>query len=102
MTEADHIYTDHRDIRSWIVKRDGEPAILPDTGENEHNVRLVIDFHGGGNDELSHLSWEDFFLAFEEQNLAFVCQDHNAFGEVSRFCSFVDRKSLQLEEGGEA
>ena len=38
-----------------------------------------------------------FFDKFEEANLAFIYQEETADGELSRFCKFVDRDSMELE-----
>ncbi len=45
-----------------------------------------IDFPGGaGEDQLEHISWDEWFRKFEESNLAFPYQDEKASGEDSTF-----------------
>ena len=53
---------------------------------------LRIDFPGGaGTDDLDHISWEDWFAKFEEENLAFLYQKQKASGEDSTFFKLVSR-----------
>jgi hypothetical protein len=53
---------------------------------------LRIDFPGySGKQSLREISWEEFFQAFEENQLAFLCQDRTATGQLSRFSKFVSR-----------
>jgi hypothetical protein len=53
---------------------------------------LRIDFPGGaGEDRLDHISWEDWFAKFEEENLAFLYQEEKAGGEDGTFFQLVSR-----------
>ncbi|MCC9643222.1 hypothetical protein LOC71_13135 [Rhodopirellula sp. JC740] len=86
--------TDHSTIQQWVQERGGVPSTVESTTRSDSDVGLLrIDFpHGGRNDELSTISWEDFFAKFEEAQLAFLHDDETAEGDVSRFCKFIQRE----------
>jgi hypothetical protein len=51
-----------------------------------------VDLPGGaGEDQLEHISWDDWFAKFEENNLAFLYQEEKASGEDSTFFKLVSR-----------
>ena len=55
---------------------------------------LRIDYPGfSGEGTLEKISWEEFFKGFEENNLAFLFQNHTDDGKVSRFSKLIDRDS---------
>jgi hypothetical protein len=84
--------TDHETIRRWVEERVGRPARVKETGSNGDPGILRIDYPGRGDDDaLEEISWEDFFEAFEENNLAFLYQEETADGEESRFSKLVNR-----------
>lgn len=84
--------TDHDEIRRWAEKHDGRPASVRGTeGAGEAGV-LRIDFPGGaGEDQLEHISWEDWFAKFDEEKLAFLYQEQKADGSDSTFFKLVSR-----------
>jgi hypothetical protein len=83
--------TDHDEIRRWVEEHGGKPAIVRGTEDGGGGV-LRIDFPGGtGEDELEHVSWEEWFRVFDERNLAFLYQDEKASGEDSTFFKLVSR-----------
>lgn len=87
------ITSDHLVIKQWVEKRGGKPATVKLANKEGKVTILRIHFAGRGNDdELSDISWEDFFKAFDEHNLAFLHQEHTADGKESRFFKFVRRK----------
>ena len=56
-------------------------------GKNDVGL-LRIDFPGfSGKDSLEEISWDDFFKAFDENDLAFLYQDD----KDSKFNKFVSR-----------
>jgi hypothetical protein len=84
--------TDHDEIRRWVEERGGRPARVRATGSDDDPGILRIDYPGRGDDEaLEEISWEDFFEAFEENNLAFLYQEKTKEGSESRFSKFVSR-----------
>jgi hypothetical protein len=83
--------TDHDEIRRWVEEHGGTPATVRGTGDDEAGV-LRIDFPGGsGEDELEHISWDEWFDKFEQENLAFLYQERKASGEDSTFFKLVSR-----------
>jgi hypothetical protein len=83
--------TDHDTIRRWVEERDGKPASVRGTGDGDAGV-LRIDFPGGaGQDELEHISWDEWFEKFDQNNLAFLYQEEKKSGEGSTFFKLVNR-----------
>lgn len=83
--------TDHDRIRRWVEERDGKPASVRGTGDGDAGV-LRIDFPGGaGEDELEHISWDEWFEKFDQNNLAFLYQEEKKSGEGSTFFKLVNR-----------
>lgn len=93
-TKQSNITTDHETIRKWVEERDGEPARVKGTGDNQSAGVLRIDFPGGAEESLDPISWEEFFETFEENDLAFLYQEETKEGGISRFNKFVDRESV--------
>jgi hypothetical protein len=84
--------TDHDTIRRWAEERDGHPACVKGT-RGARGCLLRMDF-GPPEESLESLEWDEFFAAFDENNLAFLYQDQTASGDTSRFAKFVDRDSV--------
>jgi hypothetical protein len=85
--------TDHEEIRKWVEKRGGHPAVVSAT-ESGGGGLLRIDYdEPGGNDDdrLHRVTWNEFFRIFDENDLAFL---HDAEGE-SRFSKFVAKESAK-------
>jgi hypothetical protein len=77
--------TDHNEIRKWVEDREGRPSRVQGTGD-----LLRIDFPSNvGDDELEKISWDDFFNAFDENELTFLYQDE----KDSRFNKFIRDES---------
>ncbi len=84
--------TDHDEIRRWVEKRDGKPASVKTTGQGDGPGILIIDFPGGaGEESLEHITWDDWFEAFEANTLAFLYQEEKKSGETSTFFKLVAR-----------
>lgn len=84
--------TSHDKIRQWVEARNGKPARVHGTGNEDDAGLLRIDFPDKDeDDELEELSWDEFFEKFDEKRLAFVYQEQTAKGEPSRFNKFVTR-----------
>ena len=81
--------TNHDTIRRWVEQRDGHPARVKGTGEGD---LLRIDF-GEPEERLEAISWDEFFKAFDENDLAFLYQEKREDGNTSRFNKFIDRNS---------
>jgi hypothetical protein len=91
MASESQTTTDHDTIRRWVEERDGKPASVRGTGDGDAGV-LRIDFPGGaGQDELEHISWDEWFENFDQNNLAFLYQEEKKSGEGSTFFKLVSR-----------
>jgi hypothetical protein len=96
MSGETRVTTDHDEIRRWVEERGGRPATVKATEVKGKPGILRIDFPGySGEETLEPISWEEFFRAFEENNLAFLYQETTKDGEISRFSKFVDRDSIE-------
>jgi hypothetical protein len=70
----------------------GKPARVRGTGDGGDPGVLRVDFPGGsGEDDLEHISWDEWFEKFDERNLAFLYQESKASGEDSTFFKLVHR-----------
>jgi hypothetical protein len=84
--------TNHDEIRRWAEGRGGRPASVRDTGNGDDPGILRIDF-GDQDERLEEISWDEFFEAFDENNLAFLYQDETEGGGESRFNKFISREN---------
>jgi hypothetical protein len=92
MSESQTVKTsDHDQIRRWAEEHDGKPARVRGT-ENGGGGVLRIDFPGGaGEDQLEHISWEEWFETFDSSNLCALYQERKADGGDSTFFKLVAR-----------
>ena len=89
-TSEAKITTDHDEIREWVEERGGHPARVKGTEV------LRIDYPGfSGEQRLEEITWDEFFEAFEENNLAFLYQENTKDGKESRFSKLVDRDNAE-------
>lgn len=96
MSAEAKVTTDHEEIRNWVEERGGHPARVKNTAKGKSSGLLRIDYPGfSGEDTLEPIEWEEFFVAFEENNLAFLYQEENKAGKKSRFSKLIDRDSAQ-------
>lgn len=78
------VTTHHEVIKQWAEARDGVPATVPGT---EHEGRAgVLRFDFGGDDEqLKHISWDEWFETFDARRLNFTYQEQRTDGSPSNF-----------------
>ena len=91
---------------SWLRKRraaliakggsghqhDGSPAVVRGTERKNSRGVLRFDFPGGaGEDQLEHVSWDEWFSAFDSNELALLYQVQKSSGEDSTFFKLVNR-----------
>jgi hypothetical protein len=84
--------TNHDEIRRWVEARGGRPASVRATGDGDDPGILRIDF-GDPEEGLEQISWDEFFRAFDENDLAFLYQEETEGGGESRFNKFVSREN---------
>jgi hypothetical protein len=89
--------TDHDEIRKWVEKRGGHPAIVKDTADNGRRgamIRIDFDDPDGSKDAgLKRVSWDEFFEIFDNNDLTFLHQDV----DDSRFNKFVERQTADAD-----
>ncbi|MFN2533321.1 MAG: hypothetical protein ABR555_18715 [Pyrinomonadaceae bacterium] len=99
MSAEARVTTDHDEIRRWVEERGGNPARVKSTGSKDDVGLVRIDYPGfSGGDTLEEISWEEFFEAFEENNLAFLYQEETKSGNESRFSKLITRASASKEK----
>ena len=94
-THSSKQMTDHDEIRKWAEARGGQPAKVEGTGSGKSDpgmIRLMFPDNPQANDDkLSPISWDEWFKAFDQNNLALVYQDETAGGQKSSFNKLVSR-----------
>ena len=99
-TEA-QVTTNHNEIRQWVEERGGRPARVKGTNKGDSSGLLRIDYPGfSGEDTLETITWEEFFEAFESNNLAFLYQDETKDGKESRFSKLISRDAEKTQTKG--
>ena len=87
--------TNHDEIRKWVEARGGFPAHVRETGSGNDLGVLRIDYPGfSGQDTLERIEWDEWFDAFDRNNLAFLYQ-----GGRSRFSKLVARGTSSKKGG---
>src|SRR5258707_14450912 len=95
------VATDHEQIKRWVEERGGHPARVKGTAEEGSSGVLLIDYPGySGTETLETISWEEFFLGFEENRLAFLYQDETKAGDEGRFSKLINRDSAAEKSQG--
>jgi hypothetical protein len=85
--------TNHDEIRRWVEKRGGHPAVVAATENNKRPgglLRIDYDEPGGNDDDRLHrITWNEFFDIFDKNDIAFL---YDPEGD-SRFSKFVQKES---------
>jgi hypothetical protein len=73
MSQESKTTINHDEIRAWIEARNGTPAAVASTANNDEPgvLRVLFQEQESGN-SLEKISWDDFFKKFEEEKLAFL------------------------------
>ena len=88
---------DHATIQKWVEQRGGHPAHVKATGSSSDPGILRIDFPGfSGEGTLEQMGWDQFFDAFDSNELAFIYQDRTRGGKESRFNKLVSRANVDV------
>jgi hypothetical protein len=86
--------TNHDEIRKWVEKRGGHPAVVSATENKGGGGLLRIDYdEPGGNDDnrLHRVTWDEFFRIFDDNDIAFL---YDPEGD-SRFSKFVSKERAE-------
>jgi hypothetical protein len=86
--------TNHDQIRKWVEKRGGHPAVVASTensrGRDGGLLRIDYDEPGGNDDDrLRRIRWDEFFRIFDDNDITFL---HDP-ADDSRFSKFVAKES---------
>ena len=87
------VTTSHEVIRRWAEERDAVPSTVPGTEHGGHLGVLRFDF-GGRTDRLQHVTWDEWFHAFDVRRLNFVYQEERRDGRRSNFCRLTNPDQL--------
>jgi hypothetical protein len=79
------VTTDHDVIKQWAGERGAEPATVEGTEHGDHLGVLRFDFPGYGGQNLTHVSWDEWFATFDARNLNFIYQETKTDGSQSNF-----------------
>ncbi|MDX1952383.1 MAG: hypothetical protein SFY81_09365 [Verrucomicrobiota bacterium] len=81
------------EIQQWAEARGGCPSTVKGTGDKEEPGLLRIDFPGySGKKSLIHISWEEWYEKFRENDLSFLYQEKTKTGRPSRFFKLISKK----------
>lgn len=85
--------TNHDEIRRWVEKRGGHPAVVAETRGKAGGGVLRIDFDDpqDGDERLERIGWEEFFRVFDRNDVAFLKDDEGK----SRFNKFVAKEPAE-------
>ncbi len=82
-----HTTINHQEIRQYVEARGGTPSVISDTGT------LQISYPGSASAGAAEsVTWDQFFKAFEDNNLAMAYQEETAEGKPSNILKFVQRE----------
>lgn len=79
------VTTDHEVIMRWARERGATPATVPGTEHDGHPGVLRFDFPGYGGRDLKHVSWDEWFAAFDGRGLNLIYQEQTSDGRQSNF-----------------
>jgi hypothetical protein len=84
--------SNHDEIRKWAEKRGAVPSEVAGTQRKEEPGLLRFSFPSAprkNDDNLTEISWDDFFEKFDSSNLELVYQEKTASGRQSNFNKLV-------------
>lgn len=92
------ITTNHEEIMDWIKNRGGKPSREKLIGDQNLKGLLKINFLEHEENNISNISWEEFFRVFEENKLALFLEELTDVGGLSRIYRFLDRENITKKE----
>ena len=80
------VTTNHDVIRKWAEERKAIPSTVEGTKQRDTISVLRFDFPlGPSRSRLRHVSWDEWFKAFDERGLNFIYQEQTTNGRQSNF-----------------
>lgn len=102
-THTSKATTDHDEIRRWAEARGAQPASVKGTGGKGSPGMIRLDLPGySGAESLAPISWDEWFEAFDDNDLAFVYQDTLASGGQSNFNKLIGRETAEQRAHGKS
>lgn len=99
--------TNHQEIKAWVEKHSGQPAVIVDPNTESAQVGLRIDFPGHADEALltsarhsRTVSWEGFFQFFDDKKLAFEYLEDPHETSLPDAYDFVNRQPPKPETQG--
>lgn len=97
-----HMTRNHDRIRRWAEERDGKPATVASTRQEEDPGLIRLDFPGyAGDESLEEISWDEWFQKFDERDLVLLYQDTLADGGTSSFNKLIDRQTAEQDRSAD-
>ncbi|SRR5579883_2441021 len=93
------VTTNHDTIRQWVEKKGGKPAAVTRThrGGDVGIVRIMFaKAPRSEHQELTEISWDEFFGEFEKRKLALLYEEDGLFSKI------VGRDTVQRRGHGES
>lgn len=75
-SESRKTTTDHDTIKEWAEQHGGRPTRVKGTDI------VNITFPGSSEDNLEDVSWSEFFVAFDDNNLALMYEENGNFNQL--------------------
>ncbi len=103
MENEEKIIIDHDQIKQWIKRHGGKPAVIddPEAGSDKKGIR--IDFPTEKDEALlseerssRDITWDEFFQIFENEHLAFIIKNEDIDDPTLSY-AFIDRRVLGKE-----
>lgn len=82
----------HDEIRRWAQEHGAVPCEVSGMERNSEAGILRFEFSNGPNRNdrnLKEISWDEFFIKFDQNNLELLYQDHSADGVKSNFNKLI-------------
>lgn len=102
MTKKTKITIDHQEIKKWVEKHQGQPAIIDAIEAGSDEVGIRVDFPGIKDEAWlaeakpsEDTTWDVFFDIFEKKNLAFIYLDKKIIKNKIMAYKFINRDSLE-------
>lgn len=101
--EQFEVTTNHDQIRKWVRKYNGKPAIIDDVAAKADRIGLRIEFFEQKkkkNDEFLSkrhvltVTWNKFFEIFDDQELAFMYADKSIVRDPTLKFRFIKKDNI--------
>lgn len=91
----------HNEIRKWVEKHGGKPAVFDDPSAGADKLGIRIDFKSRENFKFMHdavevkeISWKKFFEIFDKRKLAFIYKDKDEPRDITMAYKLIPRKNI--------